>query len=287
MAPSTGDTINRYHELVAAYNDHDVDRGVAAYHDHAVVVDHGQNQTLSGRDHSRTGYWQDYFEASSDQRLEDLEVLAAGDWTIARGVISGTHDGRWGDLAPTGRRFQVGVCDLVRWDDGRIVEEHLYYDQATILTQLEGPAVLDAAERNRRTMRRFYDAFTPQGRPEDLEGILAERFVSHAIPAELGSGDDPDARRSFIQIHRDAFPDLHIEVLDVVADDSMVAVRARMTGTHRADFLGIPASGNAFEVEFADIARFNGRGELVEIFNHADRLTLLQQLGAIPEPATG
>ena len=48
---------------------------------------------------------------------------------------------------------------------------------------------------------------------------------------------------------------------------------------------GIPASGTTFELEFADVASFNERGELLEIFDHADRLALLQQRDAIAEPS--
>ena len=136
MTTSTGNNVDRYRQLVEAFNRHAADRGAHAYHGDAQVTDHGQQQTLSGREQIRVDYWQGWFDASSDQRLEDLEILAAGEWTVARGVIRGTHDGAWAGLAPTGRQFAVSVCDLVRWRDGQVVEEHLYYDQHTILAQL-------------------------------------------------------------------------------------------------------------------------------------------------------
>jgi len=63
----------------------------------------------------------------------DVDRGPAGDWTVARGVIRSTHEGPWAGADPTGRRFEIDVCALVHWDDGHVVEEHLYYDQATIL----------------------------------------------------------------------------------------------------------------------------------------------------------
>jgi predicted ester cyclase len=79
-------------------------------------------------------------------------------------------------------------------------------------------------------------------------------------------------------MHASAFPDLHVEVLDLIAGDDRVVVRARMTGTHEGSFVGIPASGRTVEHEFADVARFNDHGQLVEIWNYADSLALAQQL---------
>jgi hypothetical protein len=43
-------------------------------------------------------------------------------------------------------------------------------------------------------------------------------------------------------IHQ-AFPDLHAEVHDVIADGDLVAARVTYTGTHQGEFVGIPATG--------------------------------------------
>jgi predicted ester cyclase len=136
MAERSQDNVSRYRELVEAYNRHDVDRGAGFYHEDAVVTDHGARTTMSGREEIRAEYWEGYFEASGDQRMDDVDVIAAGDWTVARAVISGTDEGLVPGLEPTGRRFEVSACDLVRWEDGEVVEEHLYYDQYTVLEQL-------------------------------------------------------------------------------------------------------------------------------------------------------
>lgn len=45
-----------------------------------------------------------------------------------------------------------------------------------------------------------------------------------------------------------SFSDLHLEVLDIVAERDMVVVRWRMTGTHDGDGLGIPASQQPVDV---------------------------------------
>lgn len=139
------DNTHRYRQLVEAFNRHDSDAGAGHYDEQATVTDHGVGESLSGRAQIRAQYWQGWFDASSDQRLDDVDVFTAGEWTVARGVIRGTHDGRWAGVAPTGRRFAVDVCDLVRWRDGRIVEEHLYYDRGALGAQLgETPVAQEA-----------------------------------------------------------------------------------------------------------------------------------------------
>ena len=136
MATPAHDNVQRYRQLVEAFNRHDSDDGANRYDEHAVVTDHGSGDWLSGRADIRARYWQAWLDASSDQRLEDVDVIGAGAWTVARGIIHGTHDGPWAGVEPTHRPFTVDVCDVVRWRDGLVVEEHLYYDRATILAQL-------------------------------------------------------------------------------------------------------------------------------------------------------
>jgi len=78
-----------------------------------------------------------------------------------------------------------------------------------------------------------------------------------------------------------AFPDLEFAPLDVLVDGDKVAARVRMTGTHQADFAGIPASGKVVDIELIDVFRFGG-GVVTEHWGIAQELKMLQQLGASP-----
>lgn len=138
-----------------------------------------------------------------------------------------------------------------------------------------------SAETNRATALRLYEALDRH----DLAAVgplLAEDYVYRSGP---GYGDAVRGRDAFLAHERQAygaFPDLRIEVLDVLADGDRVALRLRATGTHRGDFLGIPASGKSIEVEYANISRFDADGRIVEDRDYLDTLALLQQLGALP-----
>ena len=59
--------------------------------------------------------------------------------------------------------------------------------------------------------------------------------------------------------------------------------RITWTGTHKSDFMGLPATGK--RVNFSEIhVQRVVNGKIVEHWGVADRVTLLQQLGAIPAP---
>jgi steroid delta-isomerase-like uncharacterized protein len=55
-------------------------------------------------------------------------------------VLSGTHTGPMatpnGPVPPTGKRVNVHSVSILRFEDGRIASEHVYFDQLELLTQL-------------------------------------------------------------------------------------------------------------------------------------------------------
>jgi steroid delta-isomerase-like uncharacterized protein len=78
-----------------------------------------------------------------------------------------------------------------------------------------------------------------------------------------------------------AFPDLHHEIVDMVAERDKVAVRLNVTGTHKGEFQGIPPTGKKlylYEIGFITIID----GKITEGWISADTMGLLQQLGALP-----
>jgi steroid delta-isomerase-like uncharacterized protein len=137
---------------------------------------------------------------------------------------------------------------------------------------------------NTALARRFYDEFVNAGRTEVLEELVSEDLVEHEEgPVEFGSGRDGVAG-FFAALHR-AFPDLHVEVEDVISSGDRVAVRARMTGTHQGDFMGMPPSGKHMDVEMIDIVRVGDDGRAVEHWGQTDVLSMMRQLGAMPAAA--
>jgi hypothetical protein len=63
----------------------------------------------------------------------------------------------------------------------------------------------------------------------------------------------------------------------LVAEGDKVFIRATMKGTHKGEFIGLPASGKQMAVPFADIVRFEG-GRVVEHWGITDTGMMMRQL---------
>ena len=115
-----------------------------------------------------------------------------------------------------------------------------------------------------------------QSRAYDL---VATNFVGH-FP-----GQPPlqglEAYRQFGAIYFTAFPDLQIIPEDLIAEGDKVTMRYSWRGTHKAELMGIPATGKQVRASGISILRV-ADGKIAEQWDNFDNLGMLQQLGVIP-----
>jgi steroid delta-isomerase-like uncharacterized protein len=120
----------------------------------------------------------------------------------------------------------------------------------------------------------------------DVDGYITTLYREdcrfHGFPAPYG--DDRDGIARFFRDLVSAVPDAQITATDVVAAGDRVAIRFTLTGTHRGELLGAPATGASLEVEGMTILRFDGE-RVAERWNRLDDVALLAQLGVLA--ATG
>ena len=129
------------------------------------------------------------------------------------------------------------------------------------------------------TVRRFYELLSA-GDIEGFGGLLADDFVEHEetpglAPTKAGVLD-------FFRMQRAAFPDMDLAPQDVLASGDKVVVRARMTGTHDGELMGMPPTGKRVDVQLIDIIRFGDDGLAHEHWGVFDLMAMMEQLGAIP-----
>jgi steroid delta-isomerase-like uncharacterized protein len=128
------------------------------------------------------------------------------------------------------------------------------------------------------TARRIYDLLNA-GDIDGFGDFLAADFVEH----ETAPGLEPtkDGAIAFFRMYKAAFPDMRMDAQDVLVSGDKVVARARATGTHRGEFMGMPATGKNFDVQVIDILRFGDDGLVHEHWGVFDALAMMQQLGAI------
>lgn len=133
------------------------------------------------------------------------------------------------------------------------------------------------AEENKEFVRRrvIGDVWNG-GDVEAVPEVFGPDYVGH--DPDRPDLDGPDAvQRSVAQFHA-AFPDFAISVDDLLAHGDRVVWRYTMTGTHSADFLGVPASGRRVSVTGITIFRI-ADGMLREGWINFDALGMLRQFG--------
>lgn len=115
----------------------------------------------------------------------------------------------------------------------------------------------------------------------DRDESAIDRYI-----AAGARGNDPDfgagreAFRTQWKQWQAAFPDLHFAVEDVIAEGDKVLSRWTLTGTHQAEFMGIPATGRSISVTGMSLDVIED-GMIAEGFDGWDALGLRQQLGVL------
>ena len=136
-------------------------------------------------------------------------------------------------------------------------------------------------ESNRTLIQRFYDEGWTQNNLDVYDELVNEDFEDHQALPGL-----PPGREGFKMLNvmfRSAFPDLRVDIDNVVAEEDKVGCRWRSTGTHQGELFGIPPTGNKVDVTATVFYRVED-GRLAEGWISRDDVGLMRQLGVIPSP---
>ena len=98
---------------------------------------------------------------------------------------------------------------------------------------------------------------------------------------ELYAPELAPAARRWITPFRVSFPDVHMEIVDLIAEGDKVVGRFTCSATHLGQWLGHAPTGRRFErVDEVAIFRLRG-GRITEAWSLEDSLSRLQQLGLV------
>jgi steroid delta-isomerase-like uncharacterized protein len=135
-------------------------------------------------------------------------------------------------------------------------------------------------DENQAIVRETAERLFNQGDLSAADELIAVDAVDHCEP------EGTDCRQHFKQVAmmlRGAFPDLHMEILNMVTEGDQVAVHLLMSGTHQGPFMGIAPTGKRFSVDQMRFMRFRD-GQMTDSWAVIDWLGWRQQLGALPQP---
>lgn len=139
-------------------------------------------------------------------------------------------------------------------------------------------------ERNKATLRLF-ENLLGSGDAEEVTRAIDE-FVAPDVlmrtPLPLDSTGAAAMKEVFGRLHG-AFPDLHVEIDDLIAEGDKVVARNTVTGTHRGEFMGLPPTGRKVRYDEIFVVRF-ADGRMVETWGVVDMASLMRQLGLSAGP---
>ena len=123
---------------------------------------------------------------------------------------------------------------------------------------------------NRRDWARWRELFHPQ-------------YTYTGGDGQVQKG--PEAGMAVGQMFATAFPDGKIDVQKITVTGDTAIVEFTGRGTHTGDLMGIAPTGRQISIPVCDILEIRD-GKIIAEREYMDMLTMMQQLGVAPVPAT-
>jgi len=147
-----------------------------------------------------------------------------------------------------------------------------------------------SVEQQKALVRRVFEEAFNQGELAVIDETVALDGVDHQQP------DEPSFRehlKDVVRAMREAFPDLHFEIVQMIGEGEWVASYSVMTGTQTGALrppllpvggpMMIPPTGRRVRVPHMHMIRFKG-GQNTELWHVMDTIAMLGQLGLLPAP---
>jgi steroid delta-isomerase-like uncharacterized protein len=129
---------------------------------------------------------------------------------------------------------------------------------------------------NAAIIRRIFQDVWNKGNLKAVGEIVSPRYKMHDPMIEHEAGIEAFTRH--VTLVRAIFPDIKFTIVDLFEADGKVAARWSARGTHKAEFLGVPATGKRVTVTGVTITRCS-KGRILESWASWDALGMMQQLG--------
>lgn len=126
---------------------------------------------------------------------------------------------------------------------------------------------------------RFFDEVVNNGNLDIIDELVDEDFVDHEGLPGMPAGRE--GQRAMWTMSREAFPNMRFAVEDMLQEGDKVVARLTITGTHKGEFLGLPASNKDISVQAIDIFQYRD-GKLVAHWGVTDFAGMMAQMGVTP-----
>jgi steroid delta-isomerase-like uncharacterized protein len=131
----------------------------------------------------------------------------------------------------------------------------------------------------RQMLTRVSDAVAACNRGDLDRAMAAVAYDVIWRDVVLGVLHGRDALQDATKAYMSAFPDLRIEATSTTLAPPRLALELTVTGTHRGELLGVPATGRWTENYVAVVVTFDDDGLMIEGTLYWNPLAIMEQLG--------
>ena len=137
------------------------------------------------------------------------------------------------------------------------------------------------SEENKQLVRRWFEEVWNKGRADAIDEMFDQNGIAHGLADDPSNPiKGPRGFRPFHETFRQAFPNMIIDVEDLVAEGDRVAARCAVRGKHEGEFMGRAATQSPVEFTGITIVRIKN-GKIVEAWNIFDFMTMHRQVGLL------
>ena len=136
-----------------------------------------------------------------------------------------------------------------------------------------------STEENKVKQLRVWEEIINKGDLAVADELFATNYIYHGPVGMEFKG--PEGLKQLISMFRNALPDIHVTVEDMIAEGDKVVTRITGRGTHEGELMGIPPTGKQTNVTGIIITRWES-GKEVESWEILDMLSMMQQIGVVP-----
>lgn len=144
------------------------------------------------------------------------------------------------------------------------------------------PLQNNSPDENKQIVRRFVEECWNQGSMNKVSELLADQVRFHD-PVFPNMNPGIQNIKNHIELSRKAYPDLKFTIDDTIAERDEVVVHWTARGTHKGQFLGMPATNRKITVDGTSIYRLEG-SKIAESHANWNLASMMAQLGVFEVP---
>jgi predicted ester cyclase len=232
------------------------------------------------------------------------QVVAEGNLCGVRGRLSGTHKGNFmGFAPPTGKFISWTGTAIFRFDQNGLMDARWQeWDGLGVMQQMgvvptppggnaqypePVPPYVSSGYSSPVQNKAAFLRLLEEGWNKGNLSVIDEIYHSKAtFPSNPALPPGSQGAKATVGMYRQAMPDFHVELKNLLADGDMVLAWFSQSGTQKGALMGVPPTGKKATWGQIIIARF-AAGQIVESWSNEDVLGLMQQLGVGGSPSSG